>query len=201
MTLRNCFTSSYWRGRTWRVKKLPETSVLRKTERKDNNKLSFVAPVCCRKRNGCVSTARPSASCPAADSTNRRCQSLIPRPSTSRRARPVTTRRPANRAPFTRDPLSRAPRPRPLRPRRHLPGREARLRLLPPSYRQTPRPPRQPQHRLQPQRPRSSSIPKPLRRSPRLSLRSTHPKRPNHLRRKENPSLQSRTSRSPGTMM
>lgn len=173
---------------------------------KDNDKLFFVAPVCCRKRNGCVSTARPSASCPAAASMTRRCQSLIPRLSTSRRARPVTRRWPASKALSTKRPLSRAPRPRHLRPRSHLSVQEARLRLPPPSYRrtancrQTPRLRRQLRQRLQPWRPRSS-CPKPLRISPRLSLKSRHPKRPSRLRRKENPSHQSRTLRSPGTMM
>lgn len=170
----------------------------------NNDKLSFITPVCCRKRNGCVSTVRPSGSCPAADSTTRRCQSLIRHLNTSRRARPVTRRRPVNRAPSTKRPLNRAPRPRRLRPRSHLPVQEVRLRLPPQSYQrtancqQTPRLRSQLQYRLQPRRPRNSN-PKPLRRSPRLSLR--HPKRPNHLRRKENPSHQLRTLRSPGTMM
>lgn len=159
--------------------------------------------MCCRKRNGCVSTARPNGSCLAEAWTSRRCQSLIPRPSISRRARPVTRRRPVNRALSTKRPLSRAPRPRHLKPRSRLPVQEARLRLPPPSYRRTAncrQTPRLRRQLRQPRRPRSSR-PKPLRRSPRLSLRSRHPKRPNHLRRKENQSHQSRTLRSPGTMM
>lgn len=183
---------------------LPAPLCFKKDRKKDDDKLSFVAIVCCRKRNGCVSTARPSGSCLAEASTSRRCPSLIPRLSTSRQALPVTRRLPVNRALSTKRPLSRAPRPRRLRPRSRLPGQEARLHLQLLSYwrtanhRQKPRLQCQPRHRRQPWRPRS---PKPLSRSPRLSLRSRHPKRPNHLTRKENPSHPSRTLRSPGTMM
>lgn len=166
------------------------TSVFQK-----DGKLSFVAIVCCRKRNGCVSTARPNASCLAEALTSRRCPSLILRLSTIRQALPVTRRRLVNRVLSINRLLSRVPRPRRHKPRSSLPVPEAPLHLRLPNYlrianrRQKARLQCQHRHRQQQWRARSSS-PKPLRRNPRVSLRSRNPKRPNRLTRKENPSRQ-----------